>query len=62
MVTKKKNVKPANLKKDKEKTLVSLEDREQMIRLTAYFGAEKNKFIGDSQKYWLEAEKEIDSK
>jgi hypothetical protein len=36
--------------------------RERMIREAAYYRAEKNGFKGDSVKYWLEAEKEVDGR
>lgn len=56
---KKKTKSPRTMKK---RPVLSLEDRENMIRDTAYFRAEQNQFMGDPQEFWCEAEKEIDSK
>jgi PAS domain S-box-containing protein len=37
-------------------------DRATMIKLAAYVLAEKNGFQGDTKKYWLQAEEEVDAK
>ena len=37
-------------------------ERQKMIEVAAYVLAEKNGFQGDAQKYWLQAEKDVDAK
>ena len=41
---------------------VAAAERAKMIEIAAYVLAEKNGFRGDAQKYWLQAEKDVDAK
>ena len=41
---------------------VAAAERQKMIEVAAYVLAEKNHFHGDAQKYWLQAEEEVDAK
>ncbi|MCX7010268.1 MAG: DUF2934 domain-containing protein [Kiritimatiellaeota bacterium] len=41
---------------------MSAAERAKMIEIAAYVLAEKNGFQGDAQKYWLQAEKDVDAK
>jgi hypothetical protein len=43
-------------------TRLSPEEREQKIRETAYYIAERDSFRGDPISYWCEAEREINNK
>ncbi|MFH1998337.1 MAG: DUF2934 domain-containing protein [Planctomycetota bacterium] len=62
MSNKKKNMKTVHsIRSDREKACISPEEREKMIRVAAFYRAEKNHFQGDARKFWIEAEKEIDS-
>ena len=44
------------------KVLVTPEQRQRMVEVSAYYLAEKNGFKGDGQQYWLQAEKDVDAK
>jgi hypothetical protein len=41
---------------------VSAVERAKMIEVAAYLIAEKNGFRGDARAYWLQAEKDVDTK
>lgn len=43
-----------------QKTQVSAEERERMIRETAFYLAEREGFSSDNHIYWLRAEEQID--
>lgn len=43
-------------------SVVIPEQRQRMIEVSAYYLAEKDGFQGDGQKYWLQAEREVDAK
>ena len=43
-------------------TQASAAERQKMIEVAAYVIAEKNGFQGDAQKFWLQAEAEVDAK
>ena len=42
--------------------VVTPEQRQRMIEVSAYYLAEKNGFQGDGQKYWLQAERDVNAK
>jgi hypothetical protein len=44
------------------KVVVTPEQRQRMIEVSAYYLAEKNGFKGDGQQYWLQAEREVEAK
>ena len=44
------------------KAVVTPEQRQRMIEVSAYYLAEKDGFLGDGQKYWLQAERDVDAK
>ncbi len=48
-------------KKSSKTSIVTSENRLQMIETAAYYIAEKNGFSGPSADHWLAAEKQIDS-
>ena len=50
------------LKREEDKLHLTAVQREEMIRVAAYFKAEKNNFSGNPSQFWSEAEKEIDSR
>lgn len=43
-----------------QQKIVSAEDRERMIRETAFYLAEREGFTSDNHIYWLRAEEQID--
>jgi hypothetical protein len=43
-------------------TQVSAAERQKLIEVAAYVIAEKNGFQGDAQKFWLQAEEEVEAK
>lgn len=49
-------------KKSVKPTIITSEERYQMIEVAAYYIAEKNGFGDNHMDYWLEAEKEVDLK
>ena len=42
--------------------VVTPEQRQRLVEVSAYYLAEKNGFKGDGQQYWLQAEREVDAK
>ncbi len=48
-------------KKITRKKVVTSEERYRMVREAAYYIAERNGFGGDDQRYWSEAEAQIDA-
>jgi hypothetical protein len=44
------------------KVVVTPEQRQRMIEVSAYYLAEKNGFKGDGQQYWLQAERDVAAK
>ena len=48
-------------KKITRKKVVTSEERYRMVQEAAYYIAERNGFGGDNQRYWSEAEAQIDA-
>jgi hypothetical protein len=54
--------KPAAAPVASKATQVSAAERQKLIEVAAYVIAEKNGFQGDAQKFWLQAEEEVEAK